>query len=332
MMENEIMVTVKMLAYNHGKYIVQAIESILAQKTKYKYELLIGEDCSTDGTREIIKQYEEKYPDVIRVLYHDKNLGCTMNSYLLDLAAKGEFIAGCEGDDFWCDENRIQKDVDFLKSHSEFVGICHRCCVVDENGKAIDTSTLNNRIKFWEFDKEYFTIKDFEEWRTPGHGCAMTSRNVIKDNKLDYSIVYKASQRVGDRTHLLINVVEGDIFCVQDVVACYRYISSEEHNNFMSVQKKKNLRDEDYLMMVRLEQWALDNKGLKLDLNKVKKDRLAGAVATWMKNKTQDNRRVVLDIIEYSGQRVLYSIYVFAIIVIKMYYWKVKKIDKIIDF
>ena len=332
-MKNEefIMLSIKMLAYNHEKYIVQAIESILTQKTEYSFELIIGEDCSTDNTRSIIKKYEEEYPDIIRVIYQKSNQGCTMNSYLLDLAARGKYIAGCEGDDFWCDETRIQRDVDFLEAHPEYVGVCHRCRVVDEDGREVDEATIEEKNKFWKFDSEIFKLSDYEKWLTPGHGCAQTRRNVIKENPdIDYSIIYKASKRVGDRTHLLIHVIEGDIYCMQDVVACYRYRVSGNQQNFMALQKKRNLRDEDYLMIKRLEEWAKESRGIELNLDKIKKDRLIGATSIWLKDCNSENKKVVENIIRYSGEGLKYRFYVIKIICIKMFCWKILKKDKLI--
>lgn len=324
------MLTVKMLAYNHEKYIAQAIESILSQKTEYRYELLIGEDCSTDSTRKIIQDYEAKYPEIIRVIYQKHNRGCTKNSYCLDLLARGKYIAGCEGDDFWCDDSRIQRDIDYLEAHPEYVGICHKCRIVDEEGKEIDADSLGKREKFWEFDKDIFTLQDYEKWLTPGHGCAQTRRNVMKENDLDYSIIYKASKRVGDRSHLLIHIVEGNIRCMKDVVACYRYRTSKDHSNFMALQKQKNIKDEDYLMMVRLEEWALKNKNITLDLNAIKKDRFVGSVVIWMKNSTKENRKVIKNIICYSKEPIKYFFCLIKVMVMKQFYWKVLKTDKLI--
>ncbi len=329
-MEKEIMLTVKMLAYNHERYIAKAIESILSQETEYTYELLIGEDCSTDKTREIVRSYQEQYPDIIRVVYQEYNKGCTQNSYSLDINSKGKYIAGCEGDDYWCDNKRIQKDVDFLEQHPEYVGVSHRCKIVDDDGNEIPENEIPSRLKFWEFDKEIFTLKDYEKWLTPGHGSTQTRRNVIKENNLDYSIVYKASKRVGDRSHLLIHIVEGDIYCMKDVVSCYRYRVASDQNNFMTIQRKNNLRDEDFLMMTRLEDWAWDNKRIKLDLSEVKKDRLVGSVVCFMHDRTKKNLKVILSIIGYSRHPVKYTLYTIKVLFIKLYYWKVLKTDKII--
>lgn len=331
MNSNEVMLTVKMLAYNHERYIAQAIESILAQKTEYKYEILIGEDCSTDGTREIVRKYASEYPDIVRPILHKKNMGCTKNSYSLDIHARGKYVAGCEGDDYWCDETRIQRDVDFLESHPEYVGICHKCKIVDEIGNEIGENEIAERAAFWKFSKEIFTLKDFEEWKIPGHGSAQTRRNMFKNSNQDYSIVYKASKRVGDRTHLLIHVVEGDIYCMNDVVSCYRYRTSGNQNNFMEIQKRNNLKAEEYLMMCRLENWAKKSKGKKLDLSRIKKDRFAGSIVIFMKNPSKENWKVVCDIIKYSRQPIKYMFYALKIFILKTYYWKVLKTDKLIS-
>lgn len=331
MNKEEIMVTVKMLAYNHEKYIAQAIESILSQKTEYRYELLIGEDCSTDSTGEIVDAYARKHPNIIRVIHHKKNVGCTKNAYSLDVHARGRYVAGCEGDDFWCDDTRIQKDVDFLETHPEYVGVCHRCRVVDENGTAIEENTLPSRTVFWRFDKEVYTLADYERWELPGHSMAKTARNLFRQCKGDYSIVYKASRRVSDRTHLLMEVAEGDIYCMPDVVGCYRYRVTDREANFMSVQGHKNLKAEDFLMIRRLEHWAKVNKGISLDLCGIKKDRLAGSVVIFMRHPTGENFGVILKIIRYSGETLKYMGYVIKTVFLKTYYWKILKEDRIVN-
>lgn len=111
------LVTVLMLAYNHESTIVQAIESIVEQSCKFSFELLIGEDCSTDKTLEICKQYQEKYSQIIRLITSDKNVGMHKNFARLWHRARGKFIAMCEGDDFWIDEKKLDRQVAWMKAH-----------------------------------------------------------------------------------------------------------------------------------------------------------------------------------------------------------------------
>jgi glycosyltransferase involved in cell wall biosynthesis len=115
----EPLVSVKMITYNHAPYIAQAIEGVLQQKTDFPFELVIGEDCSTDGAREIVFEYQEKYPDIIRVITSDKNVGAKKNNYRTSQACRGKYVAFCEGDDYWHHPSKLQKQVDYLENHPE---------------------------------------------------------------------------------------------------------------------------------------------------------------------------------------------------------------------
>ena len=115
----EPLVSIKMLTYNHAPFIVQAIEGVLRQQTNFPFELVIGEDCSVDGTREIVSAYHKKHPDIIRVITSDKNIGAIRNSLRTVKACQGKYIAFCEGDDYWHHPYKLQKQVDYLENHLE---------------------------------------------------------------------------------------------------------------------------------------------------------------------------------------------------------------------
>ena len=117
-------VSVHMITYNHEPYIRQAIEGIMMQKTDFEFELVIGEDCSQDKTREICFEYQKKYPDKIRVLWWHENVSqLGGNGRRVSAHCRGEFIALCEGDDYWIDPLKLQKQVDVMKQHPN-VGLC----------------------------------------------------------------------------------------------------------------------------------------------------------------------------------------------------------------
>jgi len=120
----EPLVSVKMITYNHAPYIAQAIEGVLQQKTNFPYELVIGEDCSTDGTRQIVFDYQKKYPAIIRVITSDQNVGMSKNSHLTTKACRGKYVAFCEGDDYWHHPDKLQKQADCLESHPEYGLVC----------------------------------------------------------------------------------------------------------------------------------------------------------------------------------------------------------------
>ena len=132
-----------MITYNHENYIAEAIEGVMMQKTNFPIELIIGEDCSTDKTRKICQSYQTKYPDKIKLLLPDTNLGMMRNLVETFQASKSEYIAICEGDDYWTDPNKLQMQVDFLEQNEDF-GIVHtNYRVVDSNNQIIHKYNRN---------------------------------------------------------------------------------------------------------------------------------------------------------------------------------------------
>ena len=123
---DEIMVSVFCLAYNHEKFIRKTLDGFVGQNTTFKYEVLINDDASTDSTADIIREYEEKYPDIIKPVYQKENQYCKkiglIKTFLFP-KAKGKYLAWCEGDDYWVDPNKLQEQVDALESNSN----CSAC-------------------------------------------------------------------------------------------------------------------------------------------------------------------------------------------------------------
>ena len=136
MQEEEIVVSVKCLAYNHVKYIKQMIEGVLKQKTNFKYELVIHDDASTDGTTQIVKEYEKKYPDIIKPIYETENQykSGSMNQRCIYPHIKGKYMAFCEGDDYWTDPNKLQIQIDYMETHPECSFTFHNADIIWENG------------------------------------------------------------------------------------------------------------------------------------------------------------------------------------------------------
>jgi glycosyltransferase involved in cell wall biosynthesis len=118
---NDITVSIFILTYNQEQFIAQTIESVLMQKTNFTYQLVIGEDCSTDVTRIICEKYVIQYPQKIKLLPPlEKNIGLIANYIRTIAACEGKYIAICDGDDYWIDELKLQKQVDYLESHPDF--------------------------------------------------------------------------------------------------------------------------------------------------------------------------------------------------------------------
>lgn len=121
------LVSIKCMTYNHENYIAQCIDGFLMQKTNFPFEILIHDDCSTDKTESIVRDYEAKFPKIIKGIYETENQwkkGCGAHHTKIDAAIKGKYIAICEGDDYWIDENKLQMQVDFLENNPEY-GMCY---------------------------------------------------------------------------------------------------------------------------------------------------------------------------------------------------------------
>lgn len=114
----DIVLSVMVTVYNHEKYIRQALDSILDQQHGYKYEILIGEDCSADGSREILREYEARYPEIIRVFFNERNIGLIKNFYNLYSHCRGRYIAGCSGDDWWL-PGKVALQVGYMEGHPD---------------------------------------------------------------------------------------------------------------------------------------------------------------------------------------------------------------------
>ena len=131
----EIDISIIVLTYCHENYIAQALDSILAQKTNLWYEILVGDDASQDRTPEIIEEYTKRYPQIIHPVLRKRNVGANKNGWDLNRRAKGTYIANLEGDDYWLDPNKLQKQWDFLEANQNYIGCCGKCLVVDEHSR-----------------------------------------------------------------------------------------------------------------------------------------------------------------------------------------------------
>lgn len=137
MNDAEIMVSICCITYNHEKFISQALNSFMLQQTNFKFEIIVGNDCSTDNTLEIVKLFSAKYPDKIKIVSSPQNLGIHYNLINCTKLCKGKYIALCEGDDYWTDNYKLQKQVSFLENNLDYIICCHYTRVVNALNKTL---------------------------------------------------------------------------------------------------------------------------------------------------------------------------------------------------
>lgn len=217
---NDIMVSIFVPTYNHENYITRALDSILMQKTQYAYEVFVGEDCSTDNTRAVLQAWEQEHPGEFTILYREKNMSKDeiYNSLDLKLRCKGKYIIGLEGDDFWTDPEKLEKQVIFLENHPEYYAVAHNCTVVGAD-------SLPNGETYPECKDEEYTLRHFASEIMPGQLTTLLSRNYMMDRNLDNRLI---CSRIGpgDRNIFFTVACAGKIYCMQESMSAYRHITS----------------------------------------------------------------------------------------------------------
>lgn len=297
--------SVILITYNHEKFIRKAIESILAQETDFPFEIVVGEDCSPDQTRQIIKEYRKEYPDIIRLMHREKNTGRpTLNVYETTMACKGDYLAYLEGDDYWTDTHKLQKQVDFLEAHPEYIACTHSNKLIDENGQDIPTEELPSQASLYQWSGEY-TMEDFKkEPHWPGHYATVVSKNIYKNSKHDYSILYKAHDFIDDGQILLFLLKEGNIFRMEDEMSVWRYVKKAGGNSWNSRAMKRDLWKEDVMMTTKIMEWLEKEYGLTDYAREKAVRQFDTALTVFSKNPCPENWQFVRNTFEYNIKHV----------------------------
>lgn len=216
-MKEEIMVSVVMITYNHEKYIEQAINGVLMQECNFDYELIIANDHSTDNTDGVIQQILLNHPKVAFIIYlnRDSNLGMANNFVDTFKRSKGKYIALCDGDDYWTDSLKLQKQVDFLEKNDKYSMVCHDALVIDE---------VKNSSNFYftgAHQKQICSTKDIFGIRF----CA-TASMLFRKRALMFANFPEFKILAGDYFLQLLISLDGPIYRIYEVMSVYRMTST----------------------------------------------------------------------------------------------------------
>lgn len=265
------LVSVILIAYNQRRYIRQAIESVLAQETSFSYELLIGDDASDDGTSGIVAEYAQAYPDIIRAFIRPENVGAARNAVLLLQQARGEFIASLEGDDYWIDPRKLEKQAAFLRESPGFIGCTSRIRCVDENGRAIRGKPE------WIRQKRVFTLADFDGVHLPGQASSLMRWNIFRQPTHDYSVLTEADTMISDRTAMLIFLLQGDFYCFDQPMSVYRYAPALQGGNLTSRLAGEASILRDIQITRAMERYAYEEFGRRIVFSRFRRELYAKA-------------------------------------------------------
>lgn len=226
------MVSIKCFVYNHENYVSQALDGFLMQKTTFPFEVIIHDDASTDSSARIIKEYEAKYPHIIKPIYETENQYSKHDGSLsraIDPLLKGKYIALCEGDDYWIDENKLQMQVDFLEENLEY-GLCYT-----RTRQFIQKSNRFSRVQFGGH------VKDFKDLLLNGNRIPTLTtmfRKILLDNYLKEIHPQDKGWLMGDYPMWLYFVHESKVKFLNTVSSVYRVL---ENSASHSVDMKKSI-------------------------------------------------------------------------------------------
>ena len=221
---NDIDVSVYMMTYFHEKYVRQAIESVLSQKTHYKFELVISDDCSQDGTVDILREYEAKYPDIVRVNVNETNLGIPANIFKIRTMCRGRYITNLSGDDYWINDYKIETQVKYLDEHPEYVAAA---CRVEQR---MDDSTVAYDIVPSDFNyiEAPYTIHDYEKCRPLGtHGLVMRNFFLNEEDRAYFAQAREISEHVDDAVDEVLLLRRGPVRVMGIISDAHRVVKAD---------------------------------------------------------------------------------------------------------
>lgn len=225
MKDQEIFVSIKCAVYNHEQYIRQCLEGFVMQKTNFRFEAIVHDDASTDGSVAIIREYAEKYPHIIKPIYETENQYSKRDGSLtriMNAACKGKYIAVCEGDDYWIDPLKLQKQVDFMEAHPDY-GLIY--------GKARVFNQAKNKYEIRNTGKER---KSYEDLLIKGNAIPTLTCVYRKSLIENYSNEITRKWKMGDQPLWLYISHKSKIHYMDEILAVYRKLihSASSRENY----------------------------------------------------------------------------------------------------
>lgn len=227
-----------MVTYNHERYIRQALDSVLMQKVNFKYEIVIGDDCSPDNTQDIIREYTEKYSDIIKPVLRQKNIGAPNNGYDINKRCKGKYIATLEGDDYWTDDDKLQTQVDFLERHPKIFSVAHRVQIVDINGIHQCYDHEGEQLD------RYFNKDDALKYKASLYrSSSLMHRNFFRDSNDKYVIFRDSNKNGAHLLGILFLATMSDIYIMERPMSVWRRVVEANGTNYTSMAARNPIDD-----------------------------------------------------------------------------------------
>ena len=222
MKQDKPLVVIKCLVYNHEPYLRDCLEGFVMQQTNFPFVAIVHDDASTDGSAAIIREYEEKYPDIIKPIYETENQYSKRDGSLMRImntaidATGAKYVAMCEGDDYWTDPLKLQKQVDFMEVHSEYSITGHRYKIYNQEEQKYELDYIN-----YLFNDQNITGVEFERQNYLDHPFLQTMTVVYRTDCFD-QLFYASLPVKGDLTIFYVCLLKGKGYCFNFEGAVYR--------------------------------------------------------------------------------------------------------------
>lgn len=229
----EVKVSIRCAVYNHEKYLRKCLDGFVIQKTNFKFEAVVHDDASTDGSANIIKEYAEKYPEIIKPIYQTKNLysqGISRNRYV-DPLCTGDFWAVCEGDDYWTDENKLQKQYDFMIKHPK----CSICA------HAVDKIDFRNNRTIYFGPSKTSRFYSAEDVILGGGGFVSTNSLFCKREVFENKPSCFNCKGIGDYQLQMYGAFVGEFYYMSDNMGVYNCYSSANSWSARNSSREKSI-------------------------------------------------------------------------------------------
>ncbi len=256
------LVSISCITYNHAPYIRQCLDGFLMQECDFEYEILIHDDASTDGTSDIIREYQEKYPEIIKPIIQTENqwsqgVRGIMAKFNFS-RAKGKYIALCEGDDYWTDPLKLQKQVDFLEENPEYSLCCHTYTIIRDinncNNKKGEEQKNNYLTK-----KTRITLEDYLKKKTIKTLTVVFKSEYVNEKYFNYNFLKKISSTSGDWLLFHKLLLFGDCYIFSEDMGTYRI-----HTGGISQKKSSTYLRNSLICLINTFHFSLKYKNKKV--------------------------------------------------------------------
>lgn len=261
---SKVTVTVCCITYNHAKFVRECLNGIVEQETDFVFDVLIHDDASTDGTTDIVKEYIDKYPDLfVPMLEKENQYSQGKRSILIQLMlekARGEYIAVCEGDDFWCDRHKLQKQFEILQKHTNCNMCTHEVEIIRENGSGLGEKIPQRHVPYGEMEGkrliEYLAYEDTHLFHT---SSMFFEKKVIAED-LENMPSFLTATAAEDRALFLYYASKGNIFYTNESMSKYR-IQTEGSWSKKNLESKQHALRTDRELFQMISDFHVYTKG-----------------------------------------------------------------------